>query len=55
VGVSEPAIDCSTTAEVDAERADLDLDTSPEGVARTEAEYRDFARRCAEATNVLVF
>ncbi len=48
VGVSEPAIDCSTTEEVDAERADLDVDTSPEGVERTEAEYRDFARRCAD-------
>ncbi|WP_300008944.1 alpha/beta hydrolase [Pseudonocardia sp.] len=48
VGVSEPAIDCSTDAEVDAERADLDLDTSPEGVAQTEAEHRDLAQRCAD-------
>jgi pimeloyl-ACP methyl ester carboxylesterase len=55
VGVSEPAIDCSTTEEVDAERADLDVDTSPEGVARTEAEHRDFAQRCADrvGTDVL--
>lgn len=48
VGVSEPVIDCSTTAEVDAERADLDLDTSPAGVAQTEAEEKDFAQRCAD-------
>lgn len=48
VGVSEPAIDCSTTEEIDAERVDLDLDTSPEGVAQTEAEHRAFAQRCAE-------
>jgi pimeloyl-ACP methyl ester carboxylesterase len=48
VGVSEPAIDCSDTAEVDAERADLDLDTSPQGVAQTETEEKDFAQRCAD-------
>jgi pimeloyl-ACP methyl ester carboxylesterase len=48
VGVSEPAIDCSNTAEVDADRADLDLDSSPEGVAQTEAEFEEFAQRCAE-------
>lgn len=48
VGVSEPTIDCSTDAEVDAERSDLDLDPSPEGVAQTEAEYEAFAARCAE-------
>ncbi|WP_433275112.1 alpha/beta hydrolase [Pseudonocardia xinjiangensis] len=48
VGVSEPTIDCSDTKEIDAERADLDIDTSPEGVAQTEAEYKDFAQRCAD-------
>ena len=48
VGVSEPAVDCSTDAEIDAERADLDLDTSPEGVAQTEAEHRELAQRCLE-------
>jgi pimeloyl-ACP methyl ester carboxylesterase len=52
VGVSEPAIDCSDTAEVDAERVDLDLDTSPEGVAQTEAEYREFAQRCADRVGI---
>ncbi|MBW0115768.1 alpha/beta fold hydrolase [Pseudonocardia sp. KRD-169] len=55
VGVSEPSIDCSTTEEVDAERADLDLDTTPEGVAQTEKEFQEFADRCAErvGTDVL--
>jgi pimeloyl-ACP methyl ester carboxylesterase len=48
VGVSEPSIDCSTDAEVDAERADLDLDTSPAGVAQTEAEFQELAQRCAD-------
>lgn len=48
VGVSEPTIDCSNTAEIDTERADLDLDTSPQGVAQTEAEYKAFAQRCAD-------
>ncbi len=48
VGVSEPAIDCADDEEIDAERADLDLDTSPDGVAQTEAEHRDLARRCLE-------
>ena len=48
VGVSEPTIDCSNTAEIDAERADLDLDTSPAGVAQTEAEYRELAQRCVD-------
>lgn len=55
VGSSEPTIDCSTTPEIDAERADDDLDPSPAGVAQTEAEYQDFAKRCAErvGTDVL--
>ncbi|WP_308282832.1 alpha/beta hydrolase [Pseudonocardia nigra] len=48
VGFSEPTIDCSNAAEIDAERADLDIDPSPEGVAQTEAEYREFAQRCVE-------
>ena len=48
VGRSTPTIDCSTTAEIDAERSDLDLDPSPAGVAQTEAENKDFAKRCAD-------
>jgi pimeloyl-ACP methyl ester carboxylesterase len=48
IGASEPAIDCRTTAEQDAERLDLDLDTSPAGVAQTEAEERAYAQLCLE-------
>ncbi|MPZ67328.1 MAG: alpha/beta fold hydrolase [Pseudonocardiaceae bacterium] len=48
VGASEPAIDCRNTAEQDAERLDNDLDTSPAGVAQTEAEERAYAQLCAE-------
>lgn len=47
VGASEPAIDCRTDAEQDAERLDNDLDTSPTGVAQTEAEERAYAQLCA--------
>lgn len=55
VGRSVPTIDCSTTAEVDVERADDDLDPAPAGVAQTEAEHQDFAKRCADrvGTDVL--
>ncbi|MFC4942134.1 alpha/beta hydrolase [Pseudonocardia sp. GCM10023141] len=55
VGASEPAIDCSNTVEVDAERADLDLDVSPAGVAQTESEEKAFAQRCVDrvGTDVL--
>ncbi|MDQ3886183.1 MAG: alpha/beta hydrolase, partial [Actinomycetota bacterium] len=48
IGASEPAIECRSTEEQDAERLDLDLDTSPAGVAQTEAEERDYAQLCAE-------
>jgi pimeloyl-ACP methyl ester carboxylesterase len=48
VGASTPAIDCLTDAEWVAERADLDVDPSPAGVAQTEAENRTYAQRCAQ-------
>jgi pimeloyl-ACP methyl ester carboxylesterase len=48
VGVSEPTIDCSNTAEIDAERADVDVETSPQGVAQTEDEFKAFAKRCVD-------
>ncbi len=55
VGASQPAIRCRTTAEIDAERLDLDIDPSPAGVASTEAEEATFHRRCVErvGTDVL--
>jgi pimeloyl-ACP methyl ester carboxylesterase len=48
VGASTPAIDCLTDVEWVAERADLDVDPSPAGVAQTEAENRTYAQRCAQ-------
>jgi pimeloyl-ACP methyl ester carboxylesterase len=48
VGASTPAIDCLTDAEWTAERADLDVDPSPAGVAQTEAENKLYAQRCAQ-------
>lgn len=47
IGASEPRIRCLTDAERDAERLDVDVDTSPEGVAQTEAENRQYAEKCA--------
>jgi pimeloyl-ACP methyl ester carboxylesterase len=48
VGASTPTINCLDDADWEVERADLDIDPSPEGVAQTEAENRQFAQRCAE-------
>lgn len=51
VGASEPTVHCLTDAERDAERADDDeLDTSAAGVAKLEAEQKDYAAKCAERT-----
>lgn len=48
VGASEPKIVCRNTEEQDAERLDLDLDTSPAGVEQTENENRAYAALCAQ-------
>ncbi|QFZ16870.1 alpha/beta hydrolase [Saccharothrix syringae] len=48
VGASEPRVQCLTDAERDAERLDVDVDTSPAGVAETEAENKRYAEKCAE-------
>ena len=48
VGASTPTIDCLNDAEWEVERADLDIDPSPEGVAQTEAENQQYAQRCTE-------
>lgn len=51
VGSSEPNVECLTDEEMDAERAEDDeLDVSPEGVARQEAESKEFAQKCADNT-----
>ncbi|MCP2170364.1 alpha/beta hydrolase [Goodfellowiella coeruleoviolacea] len=50
IGASQPAVNCLTDAERDADRQDNDVDTSPEGVAQTEQENKDYAAKCAERT-----
>ncbi len=50
VASSTPAIECLTDAEWTQERLDVDVDPSPAGVARTEAENRQYAQRCTQRT-----
>ncbi|GAA3684980.1 alpha/beta hydrolase [Lentzea roselyniae] len=50
IGASEPAVRCLTGAERDAERLDLDVDTSAEGIAQTEQENKAYAEKCAAGT-----
>jgi pimeloyl-ACP methyl ester carboxylesterase len=52
IGASTPAVRCLTTEERDAERLDLDVDTSSEGVAQTERENADYAAKCKERVGV---
>jgi pimeloyl-ACP methyl ester carboxylesterase len=48
VGSSTPAIDCLDTADWTKQRADLDIDPSPAGVAQTEAENKTYANDCVQ-------
>ena len=48
IGASQPKIICRNTQEEDAERLDVDLDTSPAGIAQTESENRAYAQLCAQ-------
>ncbi|MDQ3906186.1 MAG: alpha/beta hydrolase [Actinomycetota bacterium] len=48
VGASQPKIVCRTTQEEDAERLNVNLDTSPTGVAKTENDNRAYAGLCAQ-------
>lgn len=51
VGASQPEVHCLTDAERDRERAeDLDTDGSPAGVAKQEADSKDFAQKCVQRT-----
>lgn len=50
IGASEPEVRCLTASEVDEERREPDVDVSPEGIAATEAERRDYAAKCVERT-----
>jgi len=48
VGASTPAVDCLTGPENDAQRADVDVDTSPAGIAKTEGEEKDYVAKCSQ-------
>lgn len=50
IGASDPEVRCLTSEEVDEERREPDVDVSPEGIAATEAEHRDYAAQCVERT-----
>ncbi len=51
IGASEPDVTCLTDAERDEQRAeDLEADGSPAGVAKQDAESKEFADKCAERT-----
>lgn len=55
IGASRPLVRCRTDAEIDADRADPDVDMSPAGIAETEQESRDFIKQCEDrvGTDVL--
>ncbi|MBO0848827.1 MAG: alpha/beta fold hydrolase [Pseudonocardia sp.] len=48
VGASQPTIKCYTPAERDADRLDVEVDTSPAGVARIEGKEKDYDAKCAQ-------
>jgi pimeloyl-ACP methyl ester carboxylesterase len=48
IGASEPSVRCLTDTERDEDRLDLDVDTSPAGIAQTEAENKAYADKCAQ-------
>ena len=50
IGASEPEVRCLTPEEVDEERREPDVDVTPEGIAATEADHRDYAAQCVERT-----
>lgn len=50
IGASEPQVRCLTPEEVDEERREPDVDVTPEGIAATEADHRDYAAQCVQRT-----
>jgi len=50
IGASEPTVKCLTGPERDADRLDLDVDTSAQGIAQTEQESKAYADKCAAGT-----
>ncbi|MDT7727370.1 MAG: hypothetical protein QOI21_3946 [Actinomycetota bacterium] len=53
VGASQPQVRCFTDAERDADRLDdSEVDGSPQGVAKTEQEEKDYAAKCDQRTDL---
>ncbi|MEV0340186.1 alpha/beta hydrolase [Nocardia sp. NPDC050713] len=52
LGASTPKVVCLTPEEYQAERNELDVDYSPEGIAQTERENRDYVAKCVQRTGV---
>nr|WP_179278443.1 alpha/beta hydrolase [Rhodococcus sp. 06-418-1B] len=50
IGASTPAVRCLTAKETDLERAEPDVDVSPEGIAAVENDHREYAAKCVERT-----
>ncbi|HEY5855201.1 MAG TPA: alpha/beta hydrolase [Aldersonia sp.] len=50
IGASTPSIECLTSSEADAARAEVDLDTSPEAVERHEQDARNYVAACTDRT-----
>ncbi|OQM80653.1 Carboxylesterase A [Rhodococcus sp. 66b] len=50
IGASTPQVRCLTPEETDAERAEVNVDMTPEGIALAEADSKDYAAKCAERT-----
>ncbi|MEV6280440.1 alpha/beta hydrolase [Nocardia sp. NPDC051832] len=50
VGASTPAITCLNPPETDAERAELPVDNTPEGIAEQETESKEYVGKCVERT-----
>lgn len=51
IGASQPAVHCLSASEMDAQRAaDLDDDSTPAGVAKFEAQQKDYAAKCERNT-----
>ncbi|MFI6101425.1 alpha/beta hydrolase [Lentzea sp. NPDC051213] len=50
IGASLPVVQCLTGPERDADRLDLDLDTSAAGITQTEQENKAYAEKCAAGT-----
>jgi pimeloyl-ACP methyl ester carboxylesterase len=52
VGSSEPTVECLSDEEMDADRADdVELDISADGVAKQDAEAKEFGQECAANTD----